>query len=70
MAIKPSVPTPVIDAPYPSSPPVARWKGPNASPPHVVPQPGPFTRLKTGLPNLPSVYELFHKPRNAGNGNG
>lgn len=60
-------PAPVIAHPFPSSHPVARTQGGMVKP--VAPQPGPFTRMKAGLPNLPSATQLFHTPRKAGQGN-
>lgn len=63
-----NTPTPVVKSPYPVGQPVARWQGTSAQPPHVVPRPGPYTAFKSGLPNLPSVSQLFHHPRKAGQG--
>lgn len=54
----------------PPAPPVARWQGRTAQPPQVIPTPGPFARMKAGLPKMPPVFELFHKPRTPGNGDG
>lgn len=47
-------------------PAVARVKDtPNLIAP-VKPAPSGFARYKASLPNLPSVTELFHKPRQPG----
>lgn len=60
-------PKPVITGTYPSGikPPV--WQGPGVHPPVVAPAPGPYTSRKTGMPKMPSVFTLFHKPRTPGN---
>lgn len=61
-------PNPGLTKDLPMSLPVARWKGPNPYPPNVVPTPGPWTRLKAGLPAMPAVFKLFEKPRTPGHG--
>lgn len=63
---KPTI-TPPISTQYPVGKPVARLQG--MTYPHVVaPAPGAFAAMKSGLPKLPAVTQLFHKPRTNGNG--
>lgn len=62
-------PKPPVSAMYPNGLPVARWHG-SVQPPIVAPHPNEYWGMKTALPGLPSVSQLFHKPRTPGNGDG
>lgn len=61
-------PKPPVSSKYPQGIPVARYQGPGSWPAIVAPAPGPLRNTKTGLPRLPPVNVLFHKPRQPGNG--
>lgn len=58
---------PVITNTYPKGTAVPVWQGPGVTPPIVAPTPGPYALRKTAMMPLPSVFALFHKPRQPGN---
>lgn len=57
---------PPINNTYPKGKPNPRVDTPKGTPPVAMPSPGPFAGMKTGLPRLPNVHQLFHRPRTAG----